>query len=483
MKKERLSQRVMRGGIWIFGLRISEQVLNLTKIIILARILSPHDFGLMGIALLTMAILETFSKTGFYDALIQKKTEIESYLDTAWTILILRGLLLFAILYLLAPYAALFFQEPQAKSIIQVIGLSILIKSFNNIGIVYFKKELEFNKRFFYQLYGTLTNFIVTVSAALLLRNTWALVFGLLAGDLSRLIAGYFIHPYRPRIVLNLAKAKDLFHFGKWMLGSHIMNFLFMQGDDILVGKFLGATMLGFYGIAYRISNIPATEISNMISTATFPAYSKLQDDFSRLREGYLKVLKVNSFLSFPMAGLIFILAPDFTRIFLENKWMPIIPTLQVLVLWGLLRSFAATTSSLLQAIGRPELVTKVQSVKIITLAIIIYPLTINWGIVGTAWAVVISAVVTSPILIYLAKRVIGFRIAEFTRVLTTPLLAGIIMVGTLSFLKSIIFPDVGVWGLLLLCFSGLIVYIGTIKIINPAAIQICLEVLKSKFR
>jgi len=303
---ETLSQKVVKGGFWVFFLRIVNRGFSLIRLIILARILSPSDFGLMGIALLTMSTLETFSQTGFQQALIQKKEDIESYLNSAWTVLIFRGLILFVILYLIAPYAALFFNVPEARPIIRVIGFSILFQAFTNIGVIYFKKELEFRKQFIYQFTGTLADFIVAVSAVLILKNVWALVLGLLAGNIVRCFVSYLIHPYRPHLSKDLVKAKELFGFGKWIMGSSILIFLVTQGDDIFVGKLLGTTALGFYQLAYRISNMPATEITHVISQVTFPAYSKLQDNIPKLREAYIKVLQVTTFLSFPIAGLIF---------------------------------------------------------------------------------------------------------------------------------------------------------------------------------
>ncbi|RKY42346.1 MAG: lipopolysaccharide biosynthesis protein, partial [Candidatus Omnitrophota bacterium] len=339
-----LLQRAVHGGFWVFALRISQQLFRLGRLIILARILAPYDFGLIGIALLTVAILETFSQTGFQQALIQKKNNIEIYLDAAWSVLILRGFILFTILYFIAPYAAFFFNAPEAKPIIQVIGFAVLFQAFTNIGVIYFQKELEFNKQFIYKLSGTLADFVVVISVALILRSVWALVFGLLAGAMVRLIVSYLIHPYRPHLSFDLKKTKELFGFGKWILGSSILIFLLNQGDDIFVGKLLGATALGFYQIAYRMSNMPATEITHVISQVTFPAYSKLQDNIPRLREAYLKVLQLTAFLSFPIAGLIFVLAPDFTKIFLGEKWMPMVPAMQVLCIFGVTRALNATT-------------------------------------------------------------------------------------------------------------------------------------------
>ena len=138
---ETLSQKVVKGGFWVFFLKIVNRGFSLIRLIILARILSPNDFGLMGIALLTMSTLETFSQTGFQQALIQKKDDIGSYLNSAWTVLILRGFILFTILYFIAPYAALFFAVPEAKLIIRVIGFSILFQAFSNIGVIISRKN------------------------------------------------------------------------------------------------------------------------------------------------------------------------------------------------------------------------------------------------------------------------------------------------------------------------------------------------------
>jgi len=343
---ETLSQKVVKGGFWVFLLRIVNRVFSLIRLIILARILSPNDFGLMGIALLTISILKTFSQTGFEEALIQKKEDIESYLNSAWTALILRGFILFVILYFIAPYAAVFFNSPEAKPIIRVIGFSILFQAFTNIGIIYFKKELEFNKEFIYQFSGTLADFIVAISAVLILRNVWALVLGSLAGSIVRCFMSYLIHPRRPCLSKDLGKVKELFGFGKWIMGSSILIFLIIEGDDIFVGKLLGATALGFYQLAYRISNMPATEITHVISQVTFPTYSKLQDNLPKLREVYLKVLQLIAFLSFPIAGLIFVLAPDFTKIFLGEKWMLMVPAMQILCIFGVTRSINALLGS-----------------------------------------------------------------------------------------------------------------------------------------
>jgi lipopolysaccharide exporter len=424
-----LRTRVVCGGIWVFALRITDRLFKLARTIILARVLAPADFGVFGIALLAMSALETFSQTGFNAALIQKKEDTKPYLDTAWTVQAIRGVLLALILFTIAGHAAAFFDAPAAKRILQVIALSVLLRGFTNIGVVYFQKELEFRKQFLYQLSGTFADMTVAISMALLLRSVWALALGLLAGALVRMVLSYFIHPYRPQLGFNQQQFKELFGFGRWVLGSSILVFLITQGDDIFVGKLLGVTALGFYQLAYRLSNMPATEITHVISQVTFPAYSKLQDDIPRLREAYLKVLKLTAFLSFPIAGLIFVLAGDFTKIFLGQKWMPMVPAMQLLVLWGLIRSIGATTGPIFASIGKPGIATKLQFLQLVLLVVLIYPLAMTWGIVGTSLAVVFAALVANLAAIYMVLKVAKCTACNFSKIISVPLMSTAVVV------------------------------------------------------
>ena len=298
------------------------------------------------------------------------------------------------------------------------------------------------------------------MAAVLILRSVWALVFGLLAGNLVRLIVSYFIHPYHPRLSSDWDRAKELFGFGKWILGSSILVFLITQGDDIFVGKLLGVTLLGFYQMAYRISNAPATEITHVISQVTFPAYSKLQENIPKLREAYLKVLQVTAFLSFPIAGLIFVLAPDFTEIFLGEKWMPMVPAMQVLAIWGILRA-VGTVGPVARAVGKPRIAANVQLVQLIVLATLIYSLSVRWGILGTSLAVVFGSLVARLISSYMVIKITECRIKSFCRLIAFPLTGTIIMVLPIFFLKMHSVISIGILEFLMSIGLGILIYLG----------------------
>lgn len=454
------SKRVIESGLWVFSLKALQHIFNFARLIILARILSPNDFGLIGIALLTLATLETFSYTGFQAALIQKKDDIKQYLDSVWTFLIVRGIALFIIVYLIAPHIAIFFETSEARLIIRIVGLSFLIGGFTNIGVVFFQKKLEFNKEFKYQLAATITDFIVSVVTVLILRNVWALVLGLLAGKTVRCVTSYLFHPYRPHLHFSLRKVQELFDFGKWIFVSSILVFLITQGDDAFVGKVLGTTALGFYQLAYKISNIPATEISHVIARVTFPAYSIIRDNILNLRESYLRTLQVTVFLSLPVTGLTFVLAPDFTKVFLGEKWMPMVPTMQMLTLFGMLRAIGATTGAVFMAVGKPEARTRIQFGQLVLLTLIIYPLSMRWGILGTSMAVTAYALIFNTVAVHKVFKIIESNSKGMVKLFMIPLIGTSLAILSVFGVKVSLFASISLASFLALITVGMIVYI-----------------------
>jgi O-antigen/teichoic acid export membrane protein len=463
---KKLSEKVVYGGIWVFITRIISRLFQFIRTIILARLLAPNDFGLFGIALLSLNALQQLSQTGFNQALIQKKENINLYLNSAWTIQIIRGFILGSILFFIAPLIASFFNTPRAVMLVRVIGIALFIKELRNIGIVYFKKELEFHKQFLYEFSGTIADVIVALTIAFIYRSVWALIFGLLAGNLVRFIISYVVHNYRPKLHLDWSKSKELFNFGRWVLGSSVLIFLITQGDDIFVGKLLGVAALGFYQLAYRISNMPATEITHVISQVTFPAYSKLQNDTPKLREAYLKVLQLTAFLSFPIAGLIFVLSSDFTRIFLGEKWMPMVPAMQMLVFAGLVRSIAATAGPIFQAVGKPKIDTRWQIVRLFVIATLIYPCIIKWGILGASIVVFLSIFVSNIGFSFSAIRITRCEFKSFSKVIVFPLINGIAMVSSIFILKTYI-NITGILNFILLLSIGILIYLVIIYIFD----------------
>lgn len=459
--EQSLYTKVVKGGFWVFSQRLIHQLLYLGRLVILARLLAPHDFGLLGIALVTMAILNTFSTTGFMQALIQKKEKTEDYLDSVWTVLILRGFILFIILYFISPYAANFFNEPEAKLIIQVVGLSMLLGAFTNVGVIYFQKELEFKKQFIFQLSGTGMDFLVAVTSAFILRNAWALVLGFLVGNAVRLVLSYFIHPYRPHLCLDFDKIKELFNYGKWILGAVIITFFVVQGDDIFLSKVLGVTALGFYQIAFKLGNMPATEIAGVIRNVAFPAYSKLQSSLPQIKEAYLRVMTFASIIFVPLTGGIIVLAPQAIKIFLGEQWLPVVIPLQILAVSGMVRCFMGFSGPLFLAIGKPKINFKLNLIRLIVMVMTIYPLTFVWKISGTSLSVLLSIVTASFVCFWVTIKELNIKVRYYLFILIPPIIATLTMCVTIScFLNLLVLVDNELLNFVISVLAGLIVYL-----------------------
>lgn len=574
--KQDIFGRAVKGGGWVLTTRIVQQLMASCRWLILARFLFPKDFGLLGIALLSLSIVRVFTETGFNEALVQRKEVTKEHLNTAWTIGIIRVLVLYLFIFFLAPFVTIFFDgkpelierdiskpivliqrlknssdplsryisenlRPETKvllstfdsseqattvlklqlvddlnqiirtrsiydpgmfknikispyvrkliynsdkpeyftklnryliqesfpeeikpaiidhhavvQIIRVIGLMLLLGGFSNIGTVYFRKELQFQKIFIVQFFSTFFSASISISLAILYRSVWALVFGQMASSIVKFILGYILHPYRPKLSLDLPKAKELWQYGQHVFVTKIVKFLILEGDDILVAKMLGVATLGLYQFAYKLANMAATQISDVISKVTFPAYSKLQDNRVKLVAGYEKSLRVITLLCYPVTFGLMILAYDFTKIVLGEHWLAMVPAMRILCLVGLARCNQG--GNIFQGLGRPDIVKRISIVRLTLIAITIYPLTLFWGIEGTAVCIVGSTFCIIPMLLYNVKKIIGHTFTDYAKLISLPLFSSAVMCFVM-FLSRGLLADINLIELVgLVCAGG----------------------------
>lgn len=433
-----LFKKVVKGGFWVFSLRIFTQVLSFVRLTVLARLLTPDDFGILGIALLVMSMLETFSNTGFNAALIQQKKDIRPYLDTAWTISVIRGVVLFGLLYAVAPLAAqLRVAEekiPLVINVIRVTGISFLLNGLTNIGIVYFQKELQFHKKF---IMGSLTN-IVSVAASIVIaivyRTVWALVLGRLMSNILNCMLSYYLHPYRPKLRFNIEKAKELWNFGRWITANTILGFIMTQGDDLFVWAYLGPTSLAYYQMAYKISQFALNEITRIINNIVFPAYSKIQNNTVRLRGGFIKILENTLLVSLPLSGIIFIYSPIYTRYILGSKWIPIIIPLQILSIVGAIKTFNASSGPIYFSLAKGNFATIINSIRFLFFIALMIPFTLKFKITGTALAILLTTTIITPMNITLLSKVLQTQTFKLVKPIYFPILLALALIISTQF-------------------------------------------------
>jgi O-antigen/teichoic acid export membrane protein len=445
-----LYRRSIKGGYWVIFLRLVINFLSFGKVLIIANFFFLEDLGIISIAVMMMEILSTLTETGFDAALVQKKENIHSYLDTAWTAGLVKGIILFAILYFAAPVlASIPKQVSEDKvaltiSILRAMSICFLINGVRNVGTIYFQKELDFRKVFTLTFASSMTDVVLSVAFIFIFRSIWGVIAARIIAAVVSCIGSYILSSYRPRLHFEPGKARELWGFGKWIYGSNIIGYLISQGDNYFVCFYLGLPQLALYKYAYDFSTMPATHISEVVSSVSFPAYSKIQKDIPRLREAYLKVLKLTALLSIPASFLIFLLGSDFVHIFLPERMYPMIFVLQILSFKGLMASLNVTSGPLYRSVGRPKISWALAAFYFPIFAILIYPLTKIWGIAGTAAATIIPGLCISPVNVLMTCRILSSSLSTIMRAILLPLGASIVMACFVFLLKTMIFirPD-----------------------------------------
>ncbi|MBI4380458.1 MAG: lipopolysaccharide biosynthesis protein [candidate division NC10 bacterium] len=477
---ENLSERVIRSGLWMVALNVTGRLLGMVRLLILARLLTPYDFGLVGIALVVISLFESFSAMGTGLALIQRKERARDLFDTAWTLGLIRGTVMAGLLVILAPVVGSFFASPEAVAVVRVMALVPLIGGLINIGVVEFRKELTFGPYYLLHTSGVVADLCVSLPLALWLGNAWALVGGWLALTAVRVALSYWLHPYRPALHLDGKAAGELLGYGRWIFGSTAIGWLITNGIYAMVGRLLGIQALGLYQMAWRVASLPTTEVTGVISGVTVAAYAKLQDSTVRVRVAYLRVLTAVALAATPIAVGIGLYGEDLVRVLLGARWGGIIPIVQVLALFGLVRSIGTTAGPLFQGLGRPRSQTFVGFVELGLLAGLLGPLTLWKGPVGTAIAATVGAVCGAAASLWVVSRLLGIRAGELVPILGWPLLACLpiaaIRIGFLGSLDTLI-------GLAGAIFMSGILYLTVLALLNRLNLYSLSPVMPSGIR
>lgn len=396
----------IKGVSWMAALRSITRGLALIKIIILARLLSPFQFGLFGIASLVLSLLETLTETGVNVLLVQEKEGLDKYLNTAWVISIVRGVTISLMLLILAFPVSKFFRTPESAVILLLISVIPLISGFINPSEIKFQKNLEFHKEFIFRMIIFISDMVVSIVLAFVYHSATSIVWGMLTGVVLEVVISFiYINP-KPVFKLNTLIFKKAFSRGKWITLSGIFNYIFENIDDIIVGKLINTYSLGLYQMAYKISALPVSEGGEVIHKVTFPFYVKIAKDKKRLRNAFLKVVTIISLIAIPYGLVLVIFSHQIISVILGREWVEIVLAVRVLAVLGVLRAIFGSSSSLFLAVKKQEYITVVTLSAICILAITIVPLVNKLGIFGAGLSALLGWIIAIPVVIfYLIKQ------------------------------------------------------------------------------
>ncbi|MBT8444507.1 MAG: lipopolysaccharide biosynthesis protein, partial [Gammaproteobacteria bacterium] len=407
--------------------RWSMRGIGLVSTIILVRLLAPEDFGLVAMSTLFIALIEVFTSFGVDMALIQRADATREDYDTAWTIRLLQVTVVAVAILVCAPLVAEYFSEPRVTSLTMFLSIGVFVAGFENIGVVAFRKELNFSKEYRFMVLKKLSSFFITIGLAVWLRNYWALAWGIVTGKVAAVAISYIMHPYRPRP--SLAKFRDLWSFSQWMLLRNIGMYLRKQLDSFMVARLFSTAQLGYYSVAKEIAELPTTDLVWPMARALFPGYAKIANDRARLGRAYLNVLSTITLITVPTGLGLALVAEPLVLLAFGERWMEVIPALSWLALYGGVLTISAGVQSPLMALGMMRRVAMLVWAQLLLAApVIVYAATIGeLKVIAQAQFFISCALL--PVFFFALTSTGIVKWLELGRAIWRPIVAGIIMV------------------------------------------------------
>ena len=435
-----LRKRTAAGVFWVAVGRILSRGFSFLTTLILARMLAPNDFGLVWIADLAIQGFQLFQELGLGAALVYRKDQVEEAADSVFWGVLVTSVVLYAIaLGAARPVAVLFSNDAVTVSrvvpILRVLALTLVISGFGRVPHAFLARQLSFKRKVLPQILGGIFGAGVSITMAILGFGVWAIVGGRLCQSLVSTIAVWPLARWRPRFRFDRSLAGDLIDYAKHIAGSQILVFLITNIDDAVVSRLMGPAALGHYGLAYKLSNMPATEVSRLLTQVMFPAFSLVSGDRERLKQAFLKTTRFVSLLSIPLSFLIIAFADDFIFAAYGKPWAAAIGPLRWLGVYGLVRSIAVNMGSVFKATGKPKWLFYIAVWRLCTMAALLYPVTVRWGIVGVSALSAIVSVVDFIITVTLINRVIGTTARDYVRMLGPAVACAAIATGAAKWL------------------------------------------------
>jgi len=413
-------RQVASGFFWVTLAQLAGRGLSFVTILILAKLLAPSMFGLVGMAGLAIAALQLLQDAGFDAALIQRRDRIDEASYTAFFVTVASGLGIYLVAFLAAPLVGVFFREPAVVPILRTLALIIPISSFARVPYALLSRDLNFRRKITPELLANIIGSSLAIALALSGVGVWSLVWGQLTRSALATIFIWFVTAWRPRLEFNPALAREIFGYGKHIMSSQGLIFLITNVDNAFVGRYAGQTALGYYQFAYNLSNMPATQITSVANHVMFPAFSKLAgEDASQVRARYyLTTLRYISWITIPIAVATILFAREFIVGLYGVTWAPVIVPLQWLAVYGLIRSLAANMGSIFRGLGKPQWLTYIAVWRLITMVLLLYPAIVWNGIVGVSILSVAVAVVDFIISVTLVGRLVVAPWRAYARML-----------------------------------------------------------------
>jgi PST family polysaccharide transporter len=381
-----LTSKVIIGAKWSTISQVARQMLQLLNKIILANLLAPAAFGLLGMAIVVIGFLQIFKDIGTTSAIIQRKHVTSSLLSSIFWMNILLGIVITGVLIAIAPLIAVFFDEPAVTLVLRVLSLSFLFASLSVVQQALLMRQMAFKTLTHVEVASVFVATVVGIGLAIAGAGVWSLVAASLASAAVLTILLWMSSSWRPQFSLNWQDIRSIASYSLNLSGFNVSNYFIRNADNLLVGRYLGATSLGFYSMAYSIMLYPLQNISYVLGRVLFSALARLQEEHARYRRAYLRLCATIAAITFPLMLGLFVTADLLIGVLLGEKWLPVASLLIILAPVGMIQSVGATTGQIYATQGRTDLQFRWAIVKGIFI-IGAFAVGLRWGIMGVAIA------------------------------------------------------------------------------------------------
>lgn len=415
-------RQVMRGVSWAVVMRWCMRGIGLLSTVILARLLSPEDFGIAAMGMLVIGLLYAFSEFGTSMHLIRVRELDRAHCDTAWTITLLQHVVIGALLFALAPLAADYFSEPKVVGVMQVLAVSSIIGGFSSVGVALIRRELKFDLDFRFNVYKRVAKFVATVALAFILRDYWAIVYGQVVATVFAVGLSYTIHPYRPRF--SLERAGEYVRFAGSILPMRAANHLVDSLPKVIVGSLGNSVAMGAFSVSHGVATLFTQEIVQPMGRGLFPNYAKLASDKEKLSSVYRKVLGTVALLALPIGVGVSAVAEDLVTVLLGDQWDIAVPLVQYLAIGGALFAVSHTMfNQILIATGREKSAAVLAWVRLgVTIPILLAGLVWNEAI-GVAQATIVAPLAYLPLTYLEVRRAVHLPLSSLFGLFWRPVL------------------------------------------------------------
>ena len=471
--------RAAHGVLWTGAGQIARQVVQIVGSIVLARLLAPDEFGLLGMALFFVGIGQLLADFGIGSAIVQARSSDRVILSSCFWLNFGIAAALAVVMVAASPLVAAFYKRADLAVVVAVLSVNLLLAGIQVVPQALLYRDMRFADLARIQVIGGLAGAVVAITLAWFGAGVWALVAQPLVGSTVGLAISFAALRWRPYLEFSWPRVEPLARFSFALLGTNLVDYANRNVDTLLIGRFLGSTALGLYSMAIQLMLYPLQQVSSVVVRVLFPTLVQLGDDLPRLRAAYLKAVGAIAFLAFPMTGGLFAVADELVAVVFGADWAGMAPVLKIVAWVGMMQSVGTTVGTIYLTVGKPHIALRVTMVAtpILTIA---FAAGLAWGLVGVAIGYAIATCFLFYYTIRQAFRLIDLRVAAMHAVIARPFAATLVMIAVVLVVGALIMDLAQPVRLAIMIASGVASYALASAIVNREQIRELVGILRS---